>query len=151
MAGKIATLSHGNDIALTSNVASTVMQLTVPTNERVKILAWGAYFDGVSSSAEPVQVKLLRQSGDGTFTGGITAQKQDNSIPEVIGASGFYKATVEPTSGSVLKCILIHPQMGYEEQLPYGREFIVGGGGKLGIEVTAPSAVNVRPWMMFEE
>jgi hypothetical protein len=45
----------------------------------------------------------------------------------------------------------IHPQSGYEVWLPMGWEIIVGGGDRLGIELTAPSAVNVRAVIYFEE
>lgn len=138
------------EIALGAATAKTVLQLVAATNHRVKILGFGVYFDGVSSTAEPVQVRLLRQSTAGTMTS-LTPVKKDDSLAETLLTTAQHTATAEPTAGDVIKAVEVHPQSGYEYTAPFGGEVIVGGGDRIGIECTAPAIVNVRAWIDFEE
>lgn len=138
------------EIALTAATAKTVLQLVAATNHRVKVLSWGVYFDGVTSTAEPVQVRLLRQTTAGTMTS-LTPVKRDNSLSETLLTTAQHTATAEPTAGDVLEAKEVHPQGGYEKLYPFGQEVIIGGGGRLGIELTAPAGVNVRAEVIFEE
>ncbi len=149
MAAFLGTLATA-EIALSAATAKTVCQLRAPTNQRVKILAWGIYFDGISNSAEPVQVRLLRQTTNGTMTT-LNPVKVDDSISDSLQTSGGHTATAEPTAGDLLKRIEVHPQSGYEEQCPFGQEYIVGAGDRVGIECTAPATVNCVAWIRFEE
>ena len=138
------------EVALSAATAKTIVQIVAPSNHRLKVLAWGTYFDGTSSTAEPVQVVLMRQTTAGTMSS-LTPVKNDDSIAETLQTTAQHTATVEPTSGDVLKRIEVHPQSGYEEQCAYGTEYIVGGGDRLGIVCTAPATVNVVGWIKFEE
>ncbi|HYE76967.1 MAG TPA: hypothetical protein VEI97_03180 [bacterium] len=138
------------EIALSAATAKTIIQLVAASNHRVKLLSWGVYFDGTSTTAEPVQVRLLRQTTAGTMTS-LTPVKRDDSIGETLQTTAQHTATAEPTAGDVLEVKEVHPQMGYEKIYPFGGEVIIGGGDRLGIEVTAPAVVNVRAEMAFEE
>jgi hypothetical protein len=138
------------EIALTAATAKTIMQLVAASNHRVKLLEWGVYFDGTSTTAEPVQVRLLRQTTAGTMSS-LTPTKNDDSLAETLQTTAQHTATAEPTAGDVLAVLEVHPQMGYEKIFPLGSEVIIGGGDRLGIECTAPAAVNVRGYMKFEE
>ena len=149
MAAFIGTATTA-EVALTAATAKTTIQAVAATNHRVKILAWGVYFDGTSSSAEPVQVVMMRQTTAGTASA-LTPVKNDDSIADTLLTTFQHTATVEPTSGDVLKRLEVHPQTGYEEQCPFGQEYIMGGGDRLGIVCTAPAGVNVVSWVKFEE
>jgi len=138
------------EVALTAATAKTVIQLVAAANQRVKILGWGVFFDGTSTTAEPVQVTLARQSTAGT-TSALTPVKVDDSLAETLLTTARHTATAEPTTGDVVDVIEVHPQQGYEKLYPLGQEIIVGGGDRLGIICTAPAAVNVRAKMFFEE
>jgi hypothetical protein len=138
------------EIALTAATAKTVIQIVAPANHRLKILAWGVYFDGTSVTAEPVLARLLRQTTAGTMSA-LTPTKQDDSIADSLLTTAQHTATAEPTASDVLKRIEVHPQSGYEEQCPFSREYIVGGGDRVGVECTAPANVNVVAWIQFEE
>jgi hypothetical protein len=70
---------------------------------------------------------------------------------ETIQTTASHTATAEPTAGDVLDAIEVHPQSGYEKIFPLGDEIIVPGGGRVGIECTAPAGVNVRAKIAFEE
>jgi hypothetical protein len=138
------------EIALTAATAKTVLQLLAATNHRNKILAWGVSFDGTSPSAEPVEVRLLRQTTAGTMTA-ATLRALHPGITETLQSSATKNASAEPTVGDVLRAVEVHPQGAYEEILPFGQEYIMGGGGRVGIECKAPAGVNVRAWIRFEE
>lgn len=139
-----------SEIALSAAAAKTVLQLVAPANHRVKVLAWGVYFDGTSSSAEPVQVRVLRQTTAGTMSA-LTPVKNDDSIAEALQTTAQHTATAEPTAGDVLEAKEVHPQSGYEKIYPLGQEIIIGGSDRVGIECTAPAGVNVRADITFEE
>lgn len=138
------------EVALSAATAKTVLQVVAAANHRVKVLSWGVYFDGTSSSAEPVQVRLLRQTTAGTMSA-LTPTKRDDSIGETLQTTAQHTASAEPTAGDVLEAKEVHPQAGYEKIYPFGGEVIIGGGDRLGIECTAPASVNARCEIVFEE
>jgi hypothetical protein len=138
------------EIALSAATAKTILQIVAPANHRLKVESWGVFFDGVSTTAEPVQVRLLRQTTAGTMSA-LTPVKLDDSIGETLQTTAQHTATAEPTAGDVLDILEVHPQHGYEIFYPLGQEVIVGGGDRLGIECTAPATVSVRGKIRYEE
>lgn len=144
--GSLATV----EIALSSGVPMTVLQIVAAANHRVKILRWGVFFAGIAGTDEPVNVALNRQSTAGTSSA-LTPNKLDDSLAETLLTTGRHTASVEPTTGDLLDSILVHPQSGYEMVFPMGQEIIVGGGDRVGIICTAPAGVDVRAKIIFEE
>jgi hypothetical protein len=136
--------------ALAAATPETVLQLVAAANHRVTLLRWGVFFDGVSGSAEPVQVRLVRQTSEGSSSANTPA-KMDDSIAETLLTTARDTFTVEASDGDVLDLAEVHPQSSYEVIFPLGQEPIIGGGDRLGIECTAPAIVNVRAKMVFEE
>lgn len=143
-------IAQTSEIALTAATVKTVVQLVAPANHRMKLKRWKVSFDGVSATAEPVQVELLRQTTAGTMSA-LTPVKKDDSLAETLQATAQHTATAEPTAGDILENVEVHPQSGYELIYPDGWEVIVGGGDRLGIRCTAPAGVNVRALMEYEE
>ncbi len=148
MAGILA-VAQTAEIALTAATAKTVLQLVAPANQRLKIKGWGVFFDGVSASAEPVQTRVLRQTTAGTMTSLTPVKLCAGS--ETLQATAQHTATAEPTAGDVLDVVEVHPQSGYEKMIPLDQNWDVPGGGRVGIECTAPAGVNVRAKIFFEE
>src|SRR5262245_56494117 len=130
------------EVALSAAAAKTVVQIAAPTNHRVKVLRVGFFFDGTSTTAEPVQVTLSRQSSSGTMSA-LTAVPLDDSLSETLLTLAQHTATVEPTTGSTIDTWECHPQQGFEVIYPLGQEPICGGGDKVGLICTAPATVNV--------
>jgi hypothetical protein len=142
------------ELALTAATAKTVLQLIAATNVRAKITYFGVFFDGVSGTAEPVQVRVLLQTtaigGTPTANNPVKVLTVDTETLQTTGA--IYGGTpTEPTAGNVLRALEVHPQSSYAEQFPQGRELWVPGGSRLGIECTAPAGVNVRVVIEGEE
>lgn len=148
MAG-INAVAQTTEIALSAATAQTVIQIVAPTNQRLKITEWGVFFDGISATAEPVQVRVLRQTTAGTMSSLTPVKRSAGS--ETLQATAQHTATAEPTASDVLDMVEVHPQSGYEKLFPLGREIEVPGGGRVGIEVTAPATVNVRAKFAYEE
>jgi hypothetical protein len=138
------------EIALTAATAKTCLQLVAAANHRVKLLGWGCYFDGTSTTAEPVQVRVLRQTTAGTMSA-LTPFKRDDSIADTLLTTAQHTASAEPAASDVLEALEVHPQQGFREWFPMGAEIIIGGGDRLGFEFTAPAGVNVRVDCVFEE
>lgn len=139
------------EIALSAATAKTVIQLTAPSNRRVKIAGWGVFFDGISPSAEPVQVSLVIQTTAGTMTS-LTPIKLTRGADETIQSTAQHTATAEPTATDEIDMAEVHPQGAYEIYYPQGpTERWIGGGERVGIKCTAPAAVNVRAKITFEE
>lgn len=136
---------------LAAATAETVLQLRGGTNTKARLVEWGVSFDGVSATEQPVQVRLLRQTTDGTGTGANERLWDlDDPTPGVV---GFHSFTAEPTAGDVLAHYNVHPQAGLVMQYPLGREPIIDNAAtsRLAIECTAPAAVNVAAYMVWEE
>lgn len=150
MAGVNCIASTEGEVALAAATAKTVLRIKAAANHRVKVKGWGVFFDGVSATAEPVQVRIIRSSTDGTYTS-VTPKKQDEDVVETVQTAAGKNATVEGTAGDEVDSCEVHPQQGYEKLYPPGDEIMVIGGGRLGIEITAPAIVNVRAKFIFEE
>ncbi len=150
----MAALQGYLDIPMTplnAGVPKTVARLTAPAKQRVKVLAYGFYFDGTVNSATPVQITVGRISTDGTSTAEVL-QLVEPELPEAVQTTGGINYTAEPTySTPVLKTFTVHPQLGYEYLAPQGQEDIIGGGGILGFQITAQLGVNVRGYVKIEE
>lgn len=137
--------------ALAAGIAKTVLQVKAPANQRVKVLSVGLYFDGVTASAVPCQVQIMRQTtaAVGTISSPTPIEPE---LTESIQTAALVNASTEPTYGAILETITIPTFMGqYEVVAAQGQEIMIGGGQWLGIVCNAPAAVNVRGFMKIEE
>lgn len=129
----------------------TIIQGVAASNHRVLLKGWSIKFDGVTASAVPVLVELLRQSTAGTMSS-LTPVKLNDSDDETLQTTFQHTATVEPTAGDILESHYIHPQGGsFDVYYPAGSEPPIKGGGRIGIRVTAAVTVNVSATMSCEE
>lgn len=145
----ILVIAQTSEVALAAATPKTVLQIAAAVNHKVKLLRWGVYFDGILPTAEPVQVRLLRQTTAGTMSALTPAKLGTDS--EAVQTGAQHSATSEPSAGDVLDMAEVHPQSGYEVIFPAGQEVKIPGGGRIGIECNAPAGVNVRAKMIFEE
>lgn len=139
-----------DDVALAAATAKTVVQIVAPANQRVTILGIGVFLNGVSTTGEPVEVKLVRQSDAGTMSS-LTPTRDDDSLSETLQTTAQHTATVEPTTGDEIDGWKVHPQQGLNFLYPYGARKICGGGDRIGIICEAAAVVNVKAKIWFEE
>lgn len=152
MSGNICATTTTSSVALAAASAKTVLQLEAPVNQCVKVLGWGIYFDGVTASAIPVGVRLIRQSSSGVMATGVANSL--NNRPETILTKSRNGASTEPSNNGAayeVDRITCHPQQWYESRFPEGQEIVIPSGGFLGIECTAAAIVNARAKFIFEE
>ena len=148
MAG-VLCVANTAEVALAAATAKTIVQLIAPAHQLLKVKGWGVFFDGISSIAEPVQVRLLRQTDAGTMSALTPIQR--SAMTCTLQSTAAHTATAEPTAGAVLAVREVHPQSGYQEIFPAGDEIMIGEAGRLAIECTAPAIVNVRAEIVYEE
>lgn len=156
MAGVIYCAATTAETALVASSAKSLIRLISTTNSAIKIKEWGAFFDGVSVTAEPVVVVLLHtDTSFGLYTAHTPARR---SGPKIAARSvcQTMNTSSESTIMGTLTGLEIHPQSGYQEKFSYGDEIISADGstnsnGAICLQVTAPAAVNARGFIVFEE
>jgi len=151
MASVYSVTTEGEE-ALAAATAETIIQLRGSTACKAKVIEWGISFDGTSGTAEPVRVRLLRQTTDGTGTAATeVAWDPDNPTANCAGLNTF--SSTEPTAGEVLAEYEVHPQTGIVIQYPLGREPVLDNAAtsRIAIEATAPAVVNCSAYLVWEE
>ena len=152
MAGLMCIAQNSTAQALGAATVETIVQIIAASNHRVRIKRWGVFFTGTSGTEAPVKVRLLRQTSAGTssaLTPTIQSPAGADETIQTTALQGF--SGVEPTASDVLDIAEVHPQSGYEVIIPFDMPVDIPGGGRVGIECTAPSAVNVVAKIVFEE
>jgi len=144
-----------DDVPLSAGVPKTVVQITAAANHRLLIKNILVAFKSISSSDEPVEVILMRQTSAGTGGVSATIAKNNESDDETIQATGQTGPagawTTEPTAGDILQVWRVHPQPGLAIFYPFGEEIVVKGGSRLGLKMTAAQAQSASGAIIFEE
>lgn len=153
MASIFSATTEGEE-ALAAATAETVIALIGASAVKAKIVEFGIAFDGISATAEPVRIRMIRTTADdGTATGATEVQWSDPDNPTP-NCAVKHSYTAEPTKASQpmaeWQC---HPQAGLVIQWPLGREPGLDNSSSAGIafEVTAPAVVNVSAYVVWEE
>lgn len=140
------------DVALSAATAKTVLSVINASNSLIRLTELSVSFDGTSATAEPVTVELCSstQAGAGTSTSHTIVQCR--GATRTVQATAARNYTAEPTTLTVIRQWLVHPQTGITVQFPLGREpEQVTTADALCIRCTAPATVNARAHMEFEE
>jgi hypothetical protein len=140
------------DVALSAATAKTILNVINAANGLIRITELGVSFDGTSSSAEPVTVELCSstQGAAGTSTSHTIVQCRGPT--RTVQATAARNYTAEPTTLTVIRRWLVHPQTGIVVQFPLGREpEQVTTADGLCIRCTSPAAVNAQAYIEFEE
>lgn len=140
MSGVRFSVNSGN-IATGTPGPTTMLQVVAAANHRVKVNEIGVSFEGIDPEGQPILVEILRQTTAGTSSA-ATPVKINPADDETLQVTAIKAATVEPTAGDVLDMMLIHPQTGRDWQAVFAGEFIVPGGTRLGVRVSAAASVN---------
>jgi hypothetical protein len=154
MAGIIANAVCAK-AALTAATRLTLIQVTAPANQRVKILGWSVFFDevvGNATPANPVLVSAGKQSG-GTASALTPIKKVVAAETLQTTAKSIFSVAATTT---VMESKVVNSQTGYEVILPMGQEIILAGGELFGIDVTPGATVstgglNAMANITFEE
>ena len=146
----IYTVSAVNN-PLAAATAETLIQLVAPATIRGRLIEFGVMFDGITSTAEPVDIRLLRQTTAGTASAG-TNNPLDPDAPTALVTSQI-TFTAEPTAGAVLGAWMVHPQGGMlviKYDL-WAEAPVIDVSTRLGLEATAAAVVNATAYMKWVE
>ncbi len=152
MASVFATTTEGEE-AVAAATAETLVRVGGSTAVKGKIIEWGVATDGVSATAEPIRVRLVRCSSDGTGSAATETQVSDPDNPTA-NCVGTHSFSAEPTKTDVIIETELHPQGDrIQHQFPLGREPGLDSATTscIGIEVVAPAVVNLVAYIMWEE
>lgn len=145
MAG-IGWRTNSGETSLSAGVAKTALQVVAPTNQRLLITKFSICFKGIVSTDTPVKVRVLIQTSAGTSSAG-TVNKCNVSDDETLQTTSRKTFTGEPTNAGdgseEVDFLEIHPQAAFIHDFPLGREWIVKGGTRLGVECNAAQAQTV--------
>lgn len=146
------TAETNGDVALSAATAKTVLSVINAANSLIRICEFGIGCDGTSSTAEPITVELCysTQATAGTSTSHTITQIR--GATRTVQATAARNYTAEPTSLTVWKRWLLHPQTSMVVQFPLGREpECTVTSDALLLRCTAPATVNVQAYIEFEE
>jgi hypothetical protein len=149
MSGVRFTVNSGN--VATTTALRTMLQITAASNHRVQVKSVGIFFEGVSNTAKPIHVRILRQTDAGTAVATPTVQKLNPGDAETLQTSAGANYSSEPTAGAVIWEGKVHPQQGYMWQAAFGGEIPVPGGSRLAVDVLAEASVNCTVHIEGEE
>jgi hypothetical protein len=145
------------DIAcnVTAVPGKTILQITNPSTQRLRIKELVLGFDGISSVAVPTLIRLARQTTAGTPSGSSTPTPVlvDPGGPAALQTAvlaGAAAWTAEPTLGDILFNERIHPQGGLTYQYVLGQEDIIAPSGRLALIVVAAASVNLSGHLVWE-
>lgn len=149
-------------VALTAATALVTLDVAITAaNRRMAVNEIGVTFNGVTSSAVPVIVRLVRTTtaptGSGTAATLQGATPMDAASPSSLctayapGSTGWSTA---PTVGVTLRTWYVSPTNGLVLQLPLGLEADSPGtpaAAGFGIQCVAPAAVSVNSYLCWVE
>jgi hypothetical protein len=136
-----AFVATASEVALSAATAAVVLRVNAASDRPVAIDRLRVSFNGIDATDEPALVQLVRLSDNGTMTA-VTPAKLNDSLAEAIGATAAKKNSAEPTTGDVLATWYVHPQTGLIEPFSPDCRPMIGGGDRVGVEITAPDAVD---------
>lgn len=138
-----------NKFTVASGGDKTAVMVTAGTNHQLQILEFAAMFYGVSATQAPIQVQLVRATTAGTASA-LTLVPWNDSDADSVDAAATDTFTVEPTTGTILLPIGVHPQTGII--LPFPEPLIVGAGDRLTVLVKDPgTGTDMSGWLKFRE
>jgi hypothetical protein len=151
MAAILANLDAG-PVPLVANAPKTVLMLTAPPNQVLRIHEVRVTFDGATSTAVPPKVEIGRPTSAGTMSAKAPA-KTNPAQPEVLQAIGGVNATLEPGWPAAADETFNEPAYGgmYHYQPAFDVPILVPGGGRFAIRVTAQAPVNCTPKITYAE
>lgn len=144
----------------TGTAIKTLLQVSPPSTEMLKVIEWGISFDGVTASNAPIKCELVETDVAATVTAYVAndiVKVDDPNAPATnitLGtANSGYTASGEGTVAAtrVFDAQLISPTASYAWAWPLGREPVVNLSKFLRIRVTAAVAVNAYCYVAWEE
>jgi hypothetical protein len=140
-------------VALAAATAKTVLSVIAPAQFGVDLKKVRVAFDGVTASAVPVLVEIMRSTQAGAGTSGTAVTVQQVYGPTITaGFTAGSNFSAEPTALTLIDTVpLLDPNKGiYSYDYPLGDTPDCAVSQAIVIRCTAPAIVNCRAIMHFE-
>jgi hypothetical protein len=145
-------------IAMVAATAKSVLQVATPSTTDIEVLGWGISFNGVTSTAVPVQCELFWTATGATVTAQSPAPWGNAMQPASLCVSGTAATginagteTAPAAQVNMVDAQFVHPQSGYAVWFPEGHREKVSVSSFLRLRVTAAAVVSVIPWVVWKE
>lgn len=146
----------------TGTAIKTMIQLATSASVGMTVIEWGVSFDGVSSSAVPIECELIDVGVAATVTAYVAADLVkwgDPTGPATVAQIGSttlsgYTASAEGTVAATTRILglqQVSPTGGFVEQFPLGREPGIPVSRFLRIRMTAAAAVNAYCYVIWQD
>lgn len=145
----------------TGTSIKTMLQVKPGTQNKLKVVEWGASFDGTAANT-PVLLELIEVDVAATVTAHVAAgivklgdpndvDPTTSNISVGTSATGYTSSNEgTPTASRLLDCQLVAPTNQWAIQFPLGREPVVDVSKFLRIRVTAGTTVNMVCYVVVE-
>ena len=130
MSGIIYSVSTGA-LGLSAAAPTTAIQIAAPATNRAKVHGFSVAFNGVSATAEPIAVKLVRQSTAGTMT--AASKRILNGVNDAPQATATINSSVNPSASEIVFETLVHPQGGLHMMFPPELMPVIQASGRFGL------------------
>lgn len=144
-------------VALTGGAARTCLMVITPAQFGGALRKARIAFDGVTASAVPALVEVVRSTNATNSTPGTANTNESSNILQYKGRSitagftAFSASTSEPTVLTVMDSWLLTPAGGLVVyDFPLGDEIECDVSAGLGVRINAPANVNTRVSLSFE-
>jgi hypothetical protein len=150
-------VSTSSAVALSAATAKTCLMVITPAQFGGALRKLRVGFDGVTASAVPALVEVVRSTNATNSTPGTNNTNENSNILQYKGRSitagftAFSASTAEPTVLTVMDSWLLTPAGGLVVyDFPLGDEIECDVSAGLGVRITAPATVNARVSLSFE-
>jgi hypothetical protein len=150
-------VSTSSAVALTGGAAKTCLMVITPAQFGGALRKARIAFDGVTASAVPALVEVVRSTNATNSTPGTGNTSESANIQQykgrsiTIGFTAFSASTSEPTALTVMDSWLLTPAGGLVVyDFPLGDEIECDVSAGLGVRINAPANVNARVSLSFE-
>lgn len=140
--------------ALTASTARSLIVVTAPGNQRVKVLGVEIFGKGTVSTDTPIKCELMTFTSVGSGTpGSVTSSKLDGDLGETIQSTVAGNFTAEPTYGGnvTVRTWEVQPQTGLAIYFPLDQEIKLKGGTGFALRCTSGQSETISVNCIFEE
>lgn len=122
-----------------SNAAKLPIQLFIPANASMKLIAFDVSFDGTDSTKTPILCEVVKETGL-TSGHGTATPTQTTGITRTAQTLAYTNGTADGSGPTVIQSWLISPTAAFSYQWPLGREVEVAGSAYVALRVTTVTA-----------
>lgn len=140
-----------------ATATKTTLMAIAPAGHGLALIAYKISFDGVTSSAVPATVEIVRSTQAGAGTSGVspTITQTGGRVTTGSAPTGGSNYSAEPTVLTAVDRFYVAQFMGtWPEQFPLGREIEIDSSGgsvlAVGLRVTTTATVNVLATLYVE-